>query len=534
MSVNVRLRRVRLVPLALALVAAGCSRARDGDDAAAARPDESEGSDRERENTQPPDETMDPGGPEVVAPGGLGGSSSMTPDPPRERPDASEGDASPAPRDCSEQAITFDELYDLIQADLAPHSAAEQVSFRYVTLSDRFNAGICAGQLDADRSALAKALNLLSTSTELHPPVAVDADRILYRLDLRDYEWDRAIPVRGVDFADAWEALIANDPYATPLVGAVADDVAADTGTDVPVVFANALLDATLNGALYYALIDVNAAQSLDVFIRDELEIDVVTNMALGDVARAGTSRSLVARGDRLVERHAIENRPGVFWQTFDFDAASSDTFFEDPFGVAADGRLAIFTLRNGLFGFIGADAQGQIVEATSGLVSVDASGAALRAASSCLGCHAAGLLSVVDEVRLIVLSDPLITPEEAAELREIYPSAAEFESIVAGDNAPQLGALQALGVSPAEPEPISTVLGQFNQSLNIGRAAAELGVLPAELRAALPRLSPSLSVLTEDGRVERDDWEQLYRSTLCAVSADARNRPSPDVCGGP
>jgi len=38
----------------------------------------------------------------------------------------------------------------------------------------------------------------------------VNADETLYRIDLRDFDWDRAIVVEGNNFNDVWEAIAAN------------------------------------------------------------------------------------------------------------------------------------------------------------------------------------------------------------------------------------------------------------------------------------------------------------------------------------
>jgi hypothetical protein len=63
--------------------------------------------------------------------------------------------------------------------------------------------------------------------------------RNTYRLDLRDYDWDRAVTVSGVEYADGWEALVAQTPHALTLQGATAERLREQTGA--PYDFRNPL-----------------------------------------------------------------------------------------------------------------------------------------------------------------------------------------------------------------------------------------------------------------------------------------------------
>jgi hypothetical protein len=191
----------------------------------------------------------------------------------------------PAPS-CDGQLITFDELYRTVVADLRREDADERPFLRYVTLINRYNAGACAETLDRERFALAKLVNMLSTRPRLEVPQPIDRDRLIYRIDLRDYGWDRDIEVGAQSFRDGWEAIIAASPYAVPFTGDQADDLRDDTLTDVPVLNADAMLDAAALGDLYYALIGVDVTQPLSSFVRDELGIDVAANFDEGNVAR--------------------------------------------------------------------------------------------------------------------------------------------------------------------------------------------------------------------------------------------------------
>jgi mono/diheme cytochrome c family protein len=270
---------------------------------------------------------------------------------------------------CPDQLFTFDDLYQAVAQDLQEQDADDALTIRYISLTNRFTAGVCADTaLDRERQSLFKLVNMLSTETTVEPPEPINREETIYRINLEDYGWDLPVDVVNADgsvsnFTDKWEAIIANNQYAVPFVGDDADDAKLDSNTTVPVMFADSLLDAASIGNLYYALIDVDVQDTLDNFILNDLQIDVVANLDDEDQVRAGTTKSRISRQDRVVERDEIEIRQGVLWQSFDFEDDANDSIFEDPFNFAEGGTEAIFTLPNGMFGFIIADENSAIVE---------------------------------------------------------------------------------------------------------------------------------------------------------------------------
>jgi hypothetical protein len=153
--------------------------------------------------------------------------------------------------------------------DLRTLDADDAPFARYVTLANEANRKGCGYALDAERAALTKLVNSISLSASLTPPLAIDAAEALYRVDLRDYDWDRSIELNGVAFRDAWEALIASIPSAVPFVGDAADSAVEDSGTAVPVLFGDALIATASFGDVYYALLGV--PDNLDDFLLDDL-----------------------------------------------------------------------------------------------------------------------------------------------------------------------------------------------------------------------------------------------------------------------
>jgi len=257
-------------------------------------------------------------------------------DNPRFWPGIDAGDTS-----CPDQLFTFDDLYSAIARDLQDQDADDALTTRYISLTNRFTAGVCKDTaLDRERNALFKMVNMLSTETTVVQPEPINSDETIYRINLEDYGWDLPVTVVNqdgstTDFTDKWEAIIANDLYAVEFVGDDADDAKLDSNTTVPVLFADSLLDAATIGNVYYALIDVNVQDTLDNFILNDLDIDVVANLEDEDQVRAGTTKSRISRQDRVVQRDEINVRQGVLWQSFDFEDDANDSIFEDPFNFA-------------------------------------------------------------------------------------------------------------------------------------------------------------------------------------------------------
>lgn len=103
--------------------------------------------------------------------------------------------------------------------------------FRYLTLHNLRNAGDSAASLRADRAAVSKTLNSLSTESRIAVPVALGTDQVLLRFDLRDYGWDAA----------KWDLLAAAYPYEIepPLPTKTERDTRQVTGTVLPIIRAD-------------------------------------------------------------------------------------------------------------------------------------------------------------------------------------------------------------------------------------------------------------------------------------------------------
>jgi hypothetical protein len=388
--------------------------------------------------------------------------------------------------------------------------------------------------LDKDRDGLNKMMNMLSVEAKIEQAVPVNPEETLYRIDLRDFGWDRAVSVEGQNFADVWEAIAANNPYAVEFVGDDADDAKDDTQTAFPIMFSDQMMDVAIIGNLYYAIIEVDVNQPLNTFITDTLGIDVAQNIVDEEQIRAGTTQSRISRQDRLVERDDIEVRLGALWQSFDFEDNANESIFEDPFNFTPGGTEAIFTLPNGMLGFIIADAAGAIVEDSDILLDTNQNNFRAITSVSCSNCHATGFIPVVDEVRDIAIAnarDIGLNRDEVEQLEGIYVSPQEFARQVTEDSQGfYQAALQRADLPIQGGDPVSSVFLRFDQDITIKDAAGDLGLTPDDLKQNLDLLNPVLSVL-DRGTLDRDDFTALYVDSLCILSTPLENQPDVAVC---
>jgi mono/diheme cytochrome c family protein len=445
-------------------------------------------------------------------------------------------DVAPIGGNCEKdnQLVDFDELFQEVNEDLNKADNKDIPFYRYVSLTNRFTAGQCSDALDKDRDGLAKMMNMLSINASIEAPVPVNSDETLYRIDLRDFDWDRAVSVNGTNFNDVWEAIAANNPYAVEFVGDDADDAKADTQTAFPIQFSDQMMDVAIIGNLYYAIIDVDVAAPLGDFILNNLGIDLDQNTLDEDQIRAGTTKSRISRQDRLVQRDDIEVRGGALWQSFDFEDDANESIFEDPFGFTPGGTEAIFTLPNGMLGFIIADANDAIVEDSDILLDTNQNNFRAITSVSCSNCHATGFIPVVDEVRDIAVAnarDIGLNRDEVEQLEGIYVSPQEFARKVTEDSQGfYQRALQLADLPVQGGDPVSSVFLRFDQDIRIQDAAGDLGLTPDDLKDNLDLLNPVLATL-DRGTIDRDDFTAVFVDSLCVLSTPLENQPDAAVC---
>jgi len=438
------------------------------------------------------------------------------------------GTPPPPPASSCGGFFSSDDVFQEIAVDLARMDAEDQPFTRYLTLANEANAVGCGAALDSSRAALNKLVNSLSLDATVSQLVPVDADLTLYRLDLRDYTWDRQVEVDGLQFADAWEAIVASSPYAIPYVGDDADDVALDSETAVPVLFGSAFVAAASAASVYYGVLDI--PENVDDFLLDDLAIDVEQNRADQAVVRAGLGGTGQGFAEFLVERHEIEVRAGYVWQIFS-DADGASALQADPLATPpSEEREIVFTLPNGLLGHVLADSDGQRIDESDLIIDTNENDFRAKIARSFMRIRGQGV-SATDEIRQLVLDNPDDFGGDVQEILALYPAADDLEDILASDRARFAQALEQAGVDiDTVPEPVSNAFASFDRDVVLSTAAGDLYVTADDLEANLNLLDPAMSVL-DGGSMDRDDFTALYAFNLCVLGVVNENQPDPALC---
>jgi hypothetical protein len=461
----------------------------------------------------------------------------------------------PLPVLCDNPIVSWDQLYRDIEADLLSQPEGDRPFLRYVSLANQLAAGACAEELDVTRAAFSKLLNSVSRGAAIQAPTLL-SDALntgsLYRIDLRDYRLDTSAGpfiVNGASFEDGWDAIVASDYYAVELEGPNADAAVVQSGTPVPVLFADSLIDVASVGEVYYGLVGVPATQAE---LLASLGVDREAGLEQGTSVLAATTTTPIASGQRLVVRNPQASAGRYYYERFDLAASTSASgrVIDDPLGFNAgdeEGSQALFSLPNGLLGYASFDADGSRLDDAPTLFdpaqlprdpeSLEPS-RPIEVGVSCMGCHERGVLSLADEAREHALENPdaIGDAAEAAgfsfdDVLDLYPPTAELQQIVEADSAPYLAALSAAGAPVNGTEPIAQAFVRFDADVD-ARVVASVLLLPvADFLPRVNELDPALSGLDNGFKVDRDDFAGLYLHSLCSLEGDNDNRPTAASC---
>jgi hypothetical protein len=465
--------------------------------------------------------------------------------------------------------ISSDDQIQLMANDISRLDSRDQPFTRYLTITYSSNAGGCEGprkDLERQRFAMFKGINSVSTATTVGIPQPIDQAQTIYRIDIRDYNWDRAIDIEddGVDdFADAWDAIVAGvqgalvkgnlpvDPNSSALVGAnayaveytgdQADDLAADSGTAIPFLPVNAFIQATEFADLYYSLIGGKA--NIFDFEKDVLLIDSAAEKADDNLLRAGFSNSGVSKQERVLNRFDQGTAGGYsYWLSFDFDGGSgngkvnlaNDSIYQNPIDFKFTGGEAIFNLPNGFQGYYVANAAGtRLAEAPVGIVIDPAqNNGTVTNGASCHSCHNAGMITFTDTVRPFVEENKQLFDNATYEhvINQYPKDPSEFQRVMDADSAVHVNAVVKSGIPKGTPDSVSRVYldFQFNVNITAKLAAGELNVTEQELIDNIQSLSPELVNLADkDGYVSREVFSANFLDSLCQLHSVDENQPA-------
>jgi len=349
---------------------------------------------------------------------------------------------------------------------------------------------------------------------------------VLYRIDLRDYGWDRPIDLGEEPpqlYADGWLAIVAG-LSALELTGPQADVVTRWSGTHVPLLQADFFIQLALQASLYYALTGLPASSSREESLFDLLRAQGVELQAPapGNVARAGFALSPGSEEAKRVSRFVPAGSPDTPWWLLD----QGSDLLRQPL-LPFQGGYFLYRLPNGMPAFAVAQQQGRVLAQAPYNSFEFSSPTGAIVGAGCFGCHGAGVIAVPDEVRPLALQQPQRFENSAAVLVE-YLGAAALEQATEFDNMTFVAARRGAGVLAATPDPISRVFQRFSfAGVSLPTAAGELGVTPDELLAVLPLLDHGLASLgAKDASVDRSPWQQSYHDAACRLSTGWQNQP--------
>jgi WD40 repeat protein len=378
--------------------------------------------------------------------------------------------------------ISEAEVLRLIYADLQGINSRQRRFARYLTLTNLYNAARPEQDLETHRQALAKLLNSLSWHPRISRLRAIDAAETIYRIDLRDYQWN----------ARLWDRILAFYPYRLPYNSAEAKACAVATGTELPYVRGDWFIATASRAPLYYDLLQLPTNERE---LERQLRVDVLSDIGEETALRAGFNDSGVSKNNRLIERH--DAAFGAYWRSYDFsENLDRQNLFDHPLGPApgqnsfvhAGGEI-IFNLPNGLQGYMLVDGNGRRVDRAPVEIVSDPNrpDRFVESGLSCMSCHVRGIIPKADQVRVHVEMNPNAFSKTDTEIvKALYPPEAKLRGLMAADADRYLKALAKTGMTRNDADPVSAMALRYEATVDLALAAADIGLKAEEFSKRL------------------------------------------------
>ena len=421
--------------------------------------------------------------------------------------------------------ITTDTMLTAIQRDL---ERRDPIYARYFTMTHLYNAGESSERLNDYRTALSKLVNSLSWMRKITNPQPIDAQKTIFYIDLRDYDWHSL---------DVWTQLENIYPYGIEYdaelkagLHAQLTNLREKIGCEVPFIHVDWFLATASLPPLYHDILDLPIT---DFGLEERLGIDVQGNRERtikGDpdrqVWRAGFNDSGVSQHNRVVERHTSPY--GAYWKSYDFaGSAEIQNVFAHPLSFRHDGGEIVFNLPNGLQAYYITDASGNRIDAAPIQIvrNPETSDPTVRTGLSCIGCHAKGIQLFEDEVRAAteVKQNP---PFDKDEVFRLYAPQTEMDKLLDDDRQLFKEALEATGntFDVDRAESVQFLAERFKDPLDAAHAAAAVGLKTEVLLAKIAEnqsLQNGLASLLLDGGMKRDAWTSNFQAVVTCLYGD-------------
>ena len=439
------------------------------------------------------------------------------------------------PNDYNRTRVTTRMTLEYILDDLKDAPTKDRQFFRYFTLAHLHNNPKQSDRnLQIYRAALAKAVNSMSEDPRIVLPEAIDQQKTIYRIDLRDYGWDA--------FTD-WKAVLKEYPYGLLPVDRKEADLLDDIfefpgrnrNDEIPVIHADWFVATAMQPKIYHVL--TKTPDTMDALLVDA-KISIKENFNDGTSKRAALFKSGVSSQNRLIEYHP--SRAGDrFWISYDFrDSSGRGNLARFPLGPNFDnhefedltfqhaGGEIIYPLANGLHGYMLVDETGKRIDVGPPEIVWDrnfVSGSPLiENGLSCVSCHKHGMIELEDFVR----EGHAVNPRDARDkIADLYATSEELAIAVDDSKRRYLDNLRKvyepffdLAGKPesailAIEEPISWVALAYNRNLDLETVACELGIEDASQlirdvqQSGLRELGLS-TLAAPGGSIKRSAWD--------------------------
>lgn len=399
---------------------------------------------------------------------------------------------------------------------------ADRERQRYLDFSGLANAGLSADRVQVYREATSFMINSLSRGRTVVSPTAVDADKLIYRIDLRDYLWDNT----------TWTQLEALYPYAVnydqdsrlfPFDEVSAEQIRQETGTRIPVIQADWFISHASRPPLYFTLLELpDSLQGL----QQQLGVDIQRNIDTEQVQRAGFANAGPSQNNRVIERHELGGNRGALWLSYDFaNNLELKNIFAHPLDFEEDGGEMIFNLDNGLQGYFIANAAGQRLDKAPNAVVQDPASrdGAVEAGLSCMNCHQKdGQLPKYDEIRDFQLN----AGANAAEIEQVlalYVPATELQVSFDADQNRYRTARAALGINHVSDTTLHELDDTHQGIIDLDMVAAVVGLKSEDLQRSIdasPQAFPPeiVTLRTKGGGIQRDAFEAIVDELITAL----------------
>ncbi len=440
------------------------------------------------------------------------------------------------PRPAVTQPRTSRDLMDLVATDVG---TTRPTDTRYISFAHFLDERRSPEELRAAGEVLALVLNSLSRRSELVKPEPIDPAGTIFRFRLSALGWSTA----------DWDELVSFDPYC------VRSDVARHVAvyqrlrTEAPFVRGDWFVSTASRPPLYHRLLDLpstldDLAEDLDVNIADNLNHPRDPRPV--NVTRVGFRSSGVSSHNRIIDRHTRPNG-GSLWVSYDFesDLERSDIRanplgpdsldrrnFNNTFQQA--GGEIIFTLPNGLYGYMLVDAAGARIDLAPKAIVRDQRrpGGAVENGVSCISCHGVTGMnrprSFDDIVSYAEDHRNEFSSQELQEIRSLY--GANAPELLTADADRYLRAKEAVGAgrSPGgviEYDAFINLVGGYEAKLGLRGAAVELAIAETTARTIVSsgRTEDVLPISSTDPLITRTDFACRFRSLVSRVNRNAR-----------